>query len=222
MKSKIWVIIVGIFLLALDVKIPVGEVYPAMLKEETLGEQLQGKIITNFIGSQPSIDIFSDLLGLVVLFVGCALLLKHSKQFIAAMLLIPIAAYLYIQLPLLPYHLDSRALYLRVAGYNFLLIAIVILIEYYVIHGIVKMTNCIQNQWNNNEMLGGWIIAMMSKGLLVGIDFFFGEHTFYLIYTVVMLAATVYYVNRLFKTLEFDPGTKNANKLWMRKPQKNS
>jgi hypothetical protein len=102
--------------------------------------------------------------------------------------------------------LEGRDLYLTVAGNQILLITLEILIEFFVIHGIVILTNCLQNNWNNNELLGGWIIAMMSKGLLVGIDFFFGEHVFYVIYYFIFLGATIFYLNRLLKTLEFNPG----------------
>jgi hypothetical protein len=35
MKKRIWIIIIGIFLLALDIKIPFGERYPEMVKADT-------------------------------------------------------------------------------------------------------------------------------------------------------------------------------------------
>jgi len=203
MKKSIWIIIIGIFLLAIDIHIPIGEIYPDMVKAIDLGEVLQNKVSLNFIGTQPTMDILSEVLGFILIFIGAAGLLKNSKKFILAMLLVPIAIALYVIIPGLPYHFEARDLYLMVAGYTFLLVIIEILIEYYVIHGIVSMTNCMQNKWHNNEMLAGWIIAMMSKGLLVGIDFFFGQHTFYLIYSIVMIAATAFYVNRLLTTLDF-------------------
>ncbi|MDF2485189.1 MAG: putative rane protein [Herbinix sp.] len=205
MKKKIWLIVVGIFLLALDFKIPVGNLYNAMVKDVTIGEELQLRIVNHFIGTQPLLDVLPDLLGFVMIFIGSALLVRKNIRFLAAMLLIPIAMFYYIRLPLLPYQLEARELYLTTAGNTFLLAALEILIEFFVIHGIVMATNCLQNNWHNNELLGGWIIAMMSKGLLVGIDFFFGEHIFYMIYYVIFLGATIFYVNRLFRTLEFGP-----------------
>ncbi|MBP1755347.1 MAG: putative rane protein [Firmicutes bacterium] len=206
MKKKIWIIMIGILLLALDFKVPVGRLYPSMIKDLTIGEELQLRIVNNFIGTRPLFDVIPDLLGFALIFIGCALLVRKNIRFFVAMLLIPIAMYYYIRLPLLPYQLESRDLYLTVAGNQIILITIEILIEFFVIHGIVTMTNCLQNNWNNNELLGGWIIAMMSKGLLVGIDFFFGEHIFYVIYYLIFLGATVFYLNRLLKTLEFNPG----------------
>lgn len=203
MKKSVWFIIIGIILLAIDIRIPLGDMYPSMVKALELGEVLQGNVISHFIGSQPRVDIFSDLLGYVLIFIGSGMLIRGSKKFFAAMLLIPIAIVMYVTIPLLPYYFVAGDLYLKVAGYSFLIAIIEILIEYFVIHGIVTMTSCIQNNWHNNEMLIGWIVAMMSKGLLVGIDFFFGKHIFYSIYSVIVIAATVFYVNRLLKTLEF-------------------
>lgn len=204
-KSSIWFIVIGIFLLAIDFLIPVGKIYPTMVKATEYGDMFQNNVINYFIGTQPKLDLIPDLLGFVLIFIGSGMLIKKSKKFIAAMLLIPVAIVLYIMIPQLPYHFQAESLYLKAAGYNFLIVIVEILIEFYVIHGIVTMTSCVQNNWQNNELLAGWIIAMMSKGLLVGIDFFFGKHVFYNIYSIVMIAATVFYVNRLFKTLEYKP-----------------
>jgi len=204
-KTGIWLIIIGVFFLSIDIVIPMGKIYPAMVKSNEIGELFQTNVINYFIGSKPSIDIFNDLIGLAFIFLGSAVLIKRSWKFIAAMLLIPVASVLYVTIPQLPYHFQARDLYLKAAGYNFLVVFIEILIEFFVIHGIITMTSCVQNKWNNNEMQIGWIIAMMSKGLLVGINFFFGHNSFYIIYSVIMFAATVFFVNRLFKTLEFEP-----------------
>lgn len=213
MKKKIWIIVIGIFLLALDIRLPVGEAYPAMEKAMDLGETLQNLVITNFIGDRPQLDIFPDILGFLLIFIGCTMLVKKDFRFFAAMLLIPFAIGLNIYLPTMPYRLVASDLYLGVAGLQFLTVIIEILIEYFVIHGIVKVTNCLQNRWHTNEMLAGWIIAMGSKGLLVGIDFFFGEKVFYAIYSVIFIGTTVYYVNRLFKLLEYTPAVSTGVKM---------
>lgn len=203
-KVSIWIVVIGILFLAIDIPIPFGDAYPKMQKAKELGEVFQANA-KYFIGLRPSFDIFSDIIGFTLAFLGACTLIKKSWKFSAAMLLTPIATALYIAIPQLPYHFAGRDLYLKVVGFNFLVVFIEILIEYFVIHGIVKMTSCVQNKWNNNEMLIGWIVAMMSKGLLVCIVFFFGHTTFYYIYSVVLIGATVYYINRLFTTLNFIP-----------------
>lgn len=204
-KLSIWLVIIGILFLAIDIQIPMGAAYPKMLKAKELGDVFQGNVINYFIGTRPAIDIFSDLIGFALVFIGSCFLVKKSWKFAAAMLLTPIASVLYITIPQLPYHLTGGNLYLKAAEYNFLVVLIEILVEYFVIHGIVKMTSCVQNNWHNNEMLAGWIIAMMSKGLLVMIVFFFGHNTFFYIYSLIMIGATIFYINRLLKTLEFKP-----------------
>ncbi|MBH1940576.1 hypothetical protein I5677_06720 [Mobilitalea sibirica] len=205
MKKSIWFIVIGILLMVVDYQIPFGKVYSDMPLTKELGEELQLRVINNFIGSRPMIDVIPDLLGYLFIFIGCFLLVKGSKRFITAMLLIPVAVVLHIVIPQLPYHFQLEDLYLKAAGYNFLIVIIEILIEFNVIRGIVKMTNCLQNKWHNNELLAGWILAMMSKGVLIFIHFFYGRDTFYMIYSVVLIGATVYYINRLFRTLEFNP-----------------
>jgi hypothetical protein len=203
MKKSILIIVIGILLLAIDIQIPLGKAYPQMMKAEDLGEVFQGKVINNFIGTRPSIDVVPDLLGFVLIFIGCMFLIKENKRFIIAMLLVPVAIYLQIVIPQLAYHFQARDLYLKAAGYNFLIVGVEIAVEFFVIHGLVNITNSMQNKWHNNELLAGWITAMMSKGLLVGIDFFFGQKVFYYIYSLIMIAATFVYLNRLYVTTKF-------------------
>lgn len=203
MKKSIIIIMVGILLLAIDFRIPVGDTYPEMLKAEDLGTVFQEKVINHFIGTRPALDIVSDVLGYLMILLGCVLLAKRNYRFIIAALLVPAALYLYIRIPLLAYNFERRDLYLKSAGLNFLLVTVEIAIEFFVIHGIVNVTNCLQNKWHNNELLIGWIIAMASKGMLVGIDFFFGQKLFYYIYYIVLVGATLFYLNRLYITSKF-------------------
>lgn len=204
-KKIIWIIVIGILLLAVDIRVPISEAYPAMETNEELGNELQLRIINNLIGKSPRADVLPDILGYLFIFIGCMLLIRKNWRFAAAAILIPVAAYIYVTIQQLPYDLQSSELYLKVAGQNILLVVIEILIEFYVIHGIVKMTNCMQNNWHNNELLAGWILAMMSKGILLAIDFFYGEAVLFIGYSIVMIGATLFYINRLFMTLKFKP-----------------
>lgn len=204
-KVSIWIIVIGILFLAVDIQIPMGSAYPKMIRAKQLGDVLQANIINNFIGTRPGIDIFSDIIGFGLVFLGACLLIRESWKFIAVLLITPVASMLYISIPMLPYRLKGAELYLKVAENNFFVVGLEILVEFFVIHGIIKMTDCVQNKWHNNEMLIGWITAMISKGLLVGIVFFFGHNTFYYIYTLILIGSTIFYINRLFKTLEFKP-----------------
>ncbi len=203
MKKCFMIIAVGILLLAIDIKIPVGEAYPEMLKAEDLGTVFQGKVIEHFIGTRPLLDVLPDVLGFFLIFLGSVLLAKKNYRFIISALLTPAAIYLSVILPTLAYKLQKRDLYLKVAGYHFLLAAVEIAIEYFVIHGMVSVTNCLQNKWHNNELLIGWIVAMTGKGMLVGIDFFFGEKIFYYIYYLILIGATFFYLQRLYITSKF-------------------
>lgn len=203
MKRSIILIVIGILLLAVDIRVPIGEAYPVMETNADLGEVFQTKVIDNLIGTRPTADVISDFLGYIIIFIGSMFLVREDKKFIYAMLLTPIAIYLYLTIPQLPYHFIQKDLYLKAAGNHFLIVFVEILIEYFVIHGIVTITNCMQNRWHNNELLVGWMIAMMSKGLLVGIKFFFGQNAFYYIYSLVMIAATIFYINRLYITVKF-------------------
>lgn len=204
-KLGIWLIIIGVFFLSIDIAIQMGNAYPEMIKTQLLGELFQNNVINNFIGSKPSIDIFNDLIGLAFIFLGSALLIKRSRIFVAAILLAPVTSVLYVIILQLPYYFQARELYVRVARYNFLLVFLIILIEYIVMHGIIKMTNCVENRWHSNEMQIGFIVVMINKGLLIGIKFFYGYNLIYIAYSIVMFAAAVFFANRLFKTLEYEP-----------------
>lgn len=200
-----WLIIIGVFFLSIDIAIQMGNAYPEMVKTQLLGELFQNNVINNFIGNKPSIDIFNDLIGLVFIFIGSALLVKRSRIFIAAILLAPVTSVLYVIILRLPYYFQARELYVRVAGCNFLLVFLIILIEYIVMNGFIKMTNCVENRWHSNEMQIGFMVVMINKGLLIGIRFFFGYNILYIVYSIVMFAAAVFFANRLLKTLEYEP-----------------
>lgn len=204
-KTGIWLIIIGVFFLSIDIAIPLGKNYPAMLETDQLGKVFQTNVIEHLIGNKPLIDIFNDLVGLVFIFFGSAFLIKRSNSFITAMLLVPFATILYVRILQMPYQFQAEDLYLQVAGYSFVVVFIEILIEFFLMQGIVAMTNCIQNKWHSNEMQIGWIIVMLNKGLLIVIKFFFGHNFLYIAYSIIMLVATVFFVNRLLKTIEFDP-----------------
>jgi len=205
-KTGVWLIIVGIFFLSIDIAIPIGKTYPAMIMVKQLGEQFQINVINHLITDKPLIDIFNDLIGLVLIFLGSAVLIKKSKTFILSMLLIPFASVLYAIIPQLPYHFQAKELYLKVAGLNLLVVFLEVLIEYFVGKGIISIISCIQNEWNSREMQMGWMILVVNKGLLIVIKFFYGHTSLlFIAYSVAMFAATVFFANRLLKTLEFDP-----------------
>lgn len=203
MKKGIILIAIGIVLLALDIRIPMGDAYPPMEMIDELGEVIQGKIINNLIGTRPKIDIISDVLGYAFLFVGALFLLKYNFKFIFGMLLIPFAIYLYITILLLPYNFILRDLYLKAAGYHFILVFIEILTELFIIKGVINVVQTTQTKWNVNELLVGWALAMISKGVLSGIHFFYSRGVFYFIYSFVMIGATVFYLNRLYVITKF-------------------
>ncbi len=204
MKKSFVLIVIGILLLVLDYRIPVGKEYPQMLEARDLGLEFQGKVINHFIGDRPALDIIPDVLGFALIFVGSVFLVRKNYRFLLAMVLVPAAVYLSIVIPQLPYHFQTKDLYLKSAGYNFLLVAVEIGIEFFIIHGIVSITNCMQNKWHNNELLAGWIIAMTGKGMLLVIDFFFGQKLFYNIYYIITIAATLFYIQRLYITSKFN------------------
>lgn len=198
MKKGLIIIAIGLILLAIDIKIPSAENYPPMDTVEELGIEVQGKIINNVIGSGPMIDIFSDILGYVILFIGSLLLLKYTKTIIFAMVLIPYAIHIYIKIIQLPFNFELRDLYLKALGYHFFIVLIEIIVEFFIIKSVVDMVRCTQNKWNVNEMYIGWGVAMISKGILVGIHFFFGRNILYYAYSLILIGATILYLNRLY------------------------
>ncbi len=198
MKKGFILIAIGILFLAIDIQIPMGDVYSPMETIDGLGVMLQENIIMNIIGTGPMIDIIPDIIGYVFLFLGSLLLVKHDRSFMIGMLLIPIAIFLYITIIRLPYNFTLRELYLKAAGYHFLMVIVEITTELFIIRGIVNILQSMQTKWNVNELLFGWILAMISKGILTGIQFFFSRGILYYAYSVVLIGATVFYLNRLY------------------------
>ncbi|CUH92167.1 hypothetical protein [Herbinix luporum] len=203
MKKALILLAIGIIFLAIDIQVPIGEDYPPMEMVDELGDEIQGKIINNLIGIRPYIDIFSDTLGYAFLLIASLFLLKYNFNIIFAMICIPISIYLKITMIKLPYSLVLRELYLKMAGYHFLTAAFEILIEFIIIKGVISVLQCTQTKWSVNELMVGWILAMISKGVLTGIHFFFGRGIFYSIYSLVMVGATMFYLNRLYLVSKF-------------------
>lgn len=203
MKKGIILIAIGIVLLAIDIRIPMGNAYPPMDMVEELGEVLQGKIINNLIGTSPRVDIISDVLGYVFLFLGAFFLLKNNKKLVWGMLLIPFALLLYVNIMQQPYQLIHSDLYLKSAGYHFLSVIVEILIELIIIKCVITIVQLNQTKWDVNELLVGWVLAMISKGILSGIHFFYGRGIFYYIYSLVLIGATIYYLNKLYVITKF-------------------
>ncbi len=205
MKKGIILIAIGIIFLALDFYIPMGEAYPPMEVIEELGEVLQGKIINNIIGTRPMIDVISDIIGYAFLFLGALFIVKFDSKIIFGLILMPLEIFLYITTVRLPYNtgIDYRSLYLKMAGDHFIITFLEIMIELLIIKSVIKAVQCLQTKWNVNELYIGWALAMTSKGILSGIHFFFGRGIFYYIYSLVMIGATLFYLNRLFVVTKF-------------------
>ncbi len=83
------------------------------------------------------------------------------------------------------------------------MVIIEILTELFIIKAVLNTVQCIQTKWNANELLVGWVLAMISKAILSGIHFFFGRGVFYYIYSLVLIGATIYYLNRLYVITKF-------------------
>lgn len=205
MKKGYILIAIGIIFLAIDIRIPMGDAYPQMTIIDELGVVLQNNVINNLIGASPTIDILSDIIGYVLLFLGSLFLAKHDRSFIIGMLFAAAAVFLYITIMRLPYNYELGDLYLRAGGYHFLMVILEISAELFVIRGIVNIIQSTQTKWNVNELLFGWILAMISKGILAGILFFFNRGALFYVYSLVVIGATIFYLNRLYVILSNKP-----------------
>lgn len=202
LKKYIWMFVAGIILLAIDIRVPVGQVYPEMKLEEELGKELQLNTINNYIGEQPTVDIMSDILAFLLIFLACALMIRTNRRFLIPLLLAPLAIILIIAIPQFPYHYEMGDLYLKTIGFKFLLGILEIVIEFFIIRIILDMAESVQNEWYTNEMLFFWIFAMINKGFMIGIEFFFGRKIFYNILRTALIVATIVYLNRLYVVLK--------------------
>lgn len=203
LKTGIVLLAIGIILLAVDIRIPAGQEYPRMETTDELGSVIQNEIINNIIDTRPRIDIISDVAGYIFLFAGLLLLVKYNTNFVFGMLLVPFAIYLYIAIIRLPYVLTLKELYLKAAGYHFLMAAVEIATELAVVKSLISILRCTQTEWNINELLVGWIAAMLCKGVLSAVQFFFGRGILYYIYSLVLTGTTVFYLNRLYVVTKY-------------------
>ena len=108
------------------------------------------------------------------------------------MILIPCAIYLYFAIMQQPYYIIvHRDLYLKSLAYHFLFVFIEITIELIIIKAVIAMVELNQTKWNINELLIGWILAMISKGVLAGIQFSMEGTIIYYIFQI-LIGATIF------------------------------
>lgn len=162
-------IMAGLVLSTIDIPAFTIASYPEYVilhDEQGLGEVIQEYVAHNMIGSELKLDIFSDLLAYVLIFAGVCMLLKYNIRFLKVFVPLFATAGLYVFMKILPFLYEGKQLIVYGLAASAALVAVEILMEYFLVYTIAQTTADLPNQRDTVLMKFGWIGSVLCRGFL--------------------------------------------------------
>lgn len=195
-------IIIGLLLGAIDIKVPMGITYEKYISSNELGGVFQEYVIGNMVGTEAMFDILPDILGYFLIAIGIYLLIGYGKDLLITYPFLGLVIAKAIIIPSLPFLYNGKALCYSVLSITFLGVIAEILMEYFLVKGLIKMTNTIQNERNNVAVRIGWLISIACK-VIIFVTTFVGTNILTYVYGTVYIIATIFYCLKLFKSKNY-------------------
>lgn len=175
----------AVVLLAVDIRIPFRE-YPAFEEFATEAPQTVDLVINHVIGHQLRLDLFSDVLGYLLLAAACVMLGIKNKHFIRQLPWIAVSLGFYLCLQLMPLSLNGgmrfRAGYLLYFLSGVLQVLILLRAMLHVCDGLDTTEN---HSFNNLSII--FMIISCFAGMVSTLIWFFDLFWISLVYLVLQL-----------------------------------
>ncbi|MBO5282657.1 MAG: hypothetical protein J6B43_05975 [Lachnospiraceae bacterium] len=175
----------AVVLLAVDIRIPFRE-YPAFEEFATEAPQTVNLVINHVIGHQLRLDLFSDVLGYLLLAAACVMLGMKNKHFIRQLPWIAVSLGFYLCLQLMPFSLNGgmrfRAGYLLYFVSGVLQVLILLRAMLHVCDGLDTTEN---HSFNNLSII--FMIISCFAGMVSVLIWFFDLFWISLVYLVLQL-----------------------------------
>lgn len=175
----------AVVLLAVDIHIPFRE-YPAFEEFATEAPQTVDLVINHVIGHQLRLDLFSDVLGYLLLAAACVMLGIKNKHFIRQLPWIAVSLGFYLCLQLMPLSLNGgmrfRAGYLLYFLSGVLQVLILLRAMLHVCDGLDTTEN---HSFNNLSII--FMIISCFAGMVSTLIWFFDLFWISLVYLVLQL-----------------------------------
>ncbi len=176
---------VAVLLLVVDIRIPVRD-YPAFEAFPTEAPQTVDLVINHVIGHQLKLDLFSDVLGYLLLAVSCVMLGTENRHFIRLIPWIAVSLGFYLCQHLMPFSLNGgmrfRAGYLLYFVSGVLQILVLMRAMIHVCDGLETTEN---HGFNNLSII--FMIISCFAGMVSVLIWFFDLTWIALVYFVVQL-----------------------------------
>lgn len=175
----------AVVLLAVDIRIPFKE-YPAFEAFATEAPQTVDLVINHVIGRQLQLDVFSDMLGYLLLAAACVMLGMKNKHFIRQLPWVAVSLGFYLCQQLMPFSLNGgmrfRAGYLLYFVSGVLQVLILLRAMLHVCDGLDTTEN---HSFNNLSII--FMIISCFAGMVSTLIWFFDLFWISLIYLAVQL-----------------------------------
>lgn len=175
----------AVVLLAVDIRIPFRE-YPAFEEFATEAPQTVNLVINHVIGHQLRLDLFSDVLGYLLLAAACVMLGMKNKHFVRQLPWIAVSLGFYLCLQLMPFSLNGgmrfRAGYLLYFVSGVLQVLILLRAMLHVCDGLDTTEN---HSFNNLSII--FMIISCFAGMVSVLIWFFDLFWISLVYLVLQL-----------------------------------
>lgn len=195
-------IIIGLLLGAIDINVPMGISYDKYISSPELGGVFQEYVIGNMVGTKAMFDVLPDILGYFLIAIGIYLLTKYGNKLLISYPFLGLVIAKTIIIPCLPFLYNGKALCYSVLFLTFLGVITEILMEYFLVKGLIKMTSVIQNERNNVAVRIGWLISIACKTVIF-VTGFVGINFLTYVYGTVYIVATIFYCFKLFKSKDY-------------------
>ncbi len=198
----------AVVLLAVDIRIPVKE-YPAFEEFATEAPQTVDLVINHVIGHWLQLDLFSDVLGYLLLAAACIMLGTQNRHFIRQLPWIAVSLGFYLCLQLMPFSLNGgmrfRAGYLLYFVSGVLQVLILLRAMFHVCDGLETTEN---HGFNNLSII--FMILSCFAGMVSVLIWFFDLFWISLVYLVAQLIFLGIFWYRIWINRKILTGEKTA------------
>lgn len=201
----IFLIAIGLFFTGIDFHLGTGIAYPEYVKPQgeflgtTIKDGIQNYVTQNILGDHLRVDPLPDVIGCILIAIGVAILIKHNKRYISAIILAVIAGASSVAMRVLPFFINSAALIVMTLLLFALSFVFEIWMEYRVIYTTVGVSDDMANYGTNRRMQFCWWVAIFARVFIFCLTFA-GITSVRRWYDVVVVIFTLLYLYQLIQT----------------------
>ena len=192
----------GLLLSAIDVPVVKLMAYPeyTMIYDDlSLGEVIQKYVAQNMYGQELRIDIMSDMLGYICMFVGACMLIKYNITFLKVLFPILATAILHAFVKGMPFIFTGKDFIVFGLVFSFVQLVVEVFMERMLVYAVAKSTSKLPNQRDTVLMKFGWIGSALCRSFLYFIVLVGLADWIIIVYMIVQAGFMVFCLDRMFR-----------------------